>query len=223
MKNILLVSAHADDETFGMGGTLVKLSKSPKDYKLFWLILSKIWYPKWNKKAIASRKKAIEKISKEINFSQVQHWDYKDNLLDTYPLNEMQEKMIEFMERIKPNIIFTPSPWDFNFEHKIAFDLVEMSSKPYYSKYIEKILAYEIPSSTDSSFKSAKNFPFNYYVNIEKEISKKINLLKYYDTEFHKFPHPRSAEYIKALSVVRGAESGMKHAEGFCNVREIVK
>ena len=223
MKKILIVSAHADDETFGMGGTLVKLSKSPKDNKLYWLILSKIWQPKWSRNAISSRKKAIEKITKEINFLEVKQWDYKDNLLDTYSINEMQEKLIDYMENIKPNIIFTPSPWDFNFEHKIAFDLVEMSSKPYYSKYIEKILTYEIPSSTDSSFKIVKNFQFNHYVNIEDELSKKFELLKYYDTELHNFPHPRSMEFIKALSVVRGAESGMKHAEGFCVVREIIK
>jgi LmbE family N-acetylglucosaminyl deacetylase len=223
MKKILVVSAHADDETFGMGGTLVKLSKSPKNYKLYWLILSKIWLPKWNKNAISSRERAIDKISKEVNFLQVQQWDYKDNLLDTYCLNEMQEKMIDYLDKIKPNIIFTPSPWDFNFEHKIAFDLVEMSSKPFYSNYIEKILTYEIPSSTDSSFKMVKKFQFNYYVNIEDELSKKIELLKYFDTELHDFPHPRSKEYIKALSMVRGAESGMKHAEGFCIVRENVK
>lgn len=223
MKKILVISAHADDETFGMGGTLVKLSKSPQHFKLYWLILSKIWHPKWPKRAISARKKAIEKISKQVNFLQTEHWDYKDNLLDTYSINELQEKMIFHFEKIKPNIIFTPSPWDFNFEHKIAFDLVEMSAKSYYSNYIEKILTYEIPSSTDASFKNIKNFPFNYYVNIEAELSTKIKLLNYYDTELHKFPHPRSVDYIKALSVVRGAESGMKHAEGFCIVREIVK
>ena len=223
MKRILVVSAHADDETFGMGGTLLKLSKSPKSFNIYWLILTKIWSPKWNNYAIKSRKKAITKISNTLNFKEIEQWDYKDNLMDNYSLNEMQEKMIMCFDRIKPNIIFTPSPWDFNFEHRMAFELVEMSSKPFYSKYIEKIIAYEIPSSTDAAIKAVKNFPFNYYVNIENELSKKIELMKYYDTEYSTFPHPRSEEYIRSLSKVRGVESGLKHAEGFCLVREIMK
>ena len=223
MKKILVISAHADDETFGMGGTLYKLSKNTKSYSLYWLILTKIWSPKWNEYALNSRIKAIEKISRKLKFKEIEQWEYKDNLMDTYSLNEMQEKMIESFEYIKPNIIFTPSPWDFNFEHKIAFELVEMSSKPYYSNYIEKIIAYEIPSSTDSAFKTNKNFPFNYYVNIENVLSRKIELMKYYDTELFEYPHPRSEEYITSLSKVRGAESGLKNAEGFCLVRRIIK
>jgi len=223
MKKILVISAHADDETFGMGGTLLKLSKVPKSYKLYWLILTKIWSPKWNDYAFESRKKAIIKISSKLHFKEIEQWDYKDNLMDTYSLNEMQERMIKTFDRIKPNIIFTPSPWDFNFEHKMAFELVEMSSKPFYSNYIEKIIAYEIPSSTDSAIKAYKNLPFNYYVNIENELSKKIELMKYYDTEYYEFPHPRSEDYIRALSKVRGVESGVKHAEGFCLVRGVMR
>ena len=182
MKKILVISAHADDETFGMGGTLSKFSKSPKEYKVYWLILSSIWSPKWTDYAIKSRKKAIDKISEELNFIEVEQWDYKDNLMDTYSMNEMQEKLISYLDKIKPNIIYTPSPWDFNFEHRIAFELVEMSSKPFYSKYIEKLIAYEIPSSTDAAIHLVKSFNCNYYMNIEDELSKKIELMKYYDT-----------------------------------------
>ena len=106
MKKILVISAHADDETFGMGGTLFKLSKSPKNYKVYWLILSRIWSPKWTDDAIKSRKIAIKKISDALNFVKIEQWDYKDNLMDTYPLNEMQDKMINYFDKIKPDIIF---------------------------------------------------------------------------------------------------------------------
>ena len=223
MKDVLIVSAHADDEILGMGGTLLKFSKLPKEYRLHWLIMTSIWHPKWSNDDINKRSVAIKRISEIIGFINLTKWNYKDNFLDTYPKNDIQENLISVLDNIQPNIIFTPSPWDFNFEHKLTFDLIEMSTKNYYSQYVEQIIAYEIPSSTDAAFKMHKNFPFNYYINIENEIDNKIELMMLYDSEIKAFPHPRSEKYIRSLSEVRGIESGFMHAEGFCKLKERVK
>ena len=67
MAKILIVSAHADDEIFGMGGTLLKLSKN-EDNDISWLILSKIWEPKWSAKEISGRDIAIKKLNELIGF-----------------------------------------------------------------------------------------------------------------------------------------------------------
>jgi LmbE family N-acetylglucosaminyl deacetylase len=220
MKNILIISAHADDEAFGMGGTISVLSQK-NDINLYWLIATKIWVPKWSEDDLKSRNVAINKMNTMHHFKEIIRWDFNDNMLETEPTNNLQEKMIETFDRILPNVIFTPSRSDFNHEHRLIFDIVEMSSKPYYSPYIEEVLAYEIPSSTDASFKSIKNFTSNVYYNIEETIDKKIEQIKFYDTELHKTPHPRSEEYIRALAKVRGGEAGVKYAESFTLLRGI--
>ena len=220
MKEVLIISAHADDETFGMGATLLKLAKS-KEYQISWLICTTIWEPKWNKQAIQSRINAIDSLNKVIGFKEIIQWKYKDNCLDLVPINELQDKMIQVIEKIKPQIIFTPSAWDFNFEHKIVFDIVEMSTKQYYSHYIEEIFSYEIPSSTDASFDVNNNFIFNTYYDIEDCLEEKLMLLHFYDTELHQAPHPRSSEYVKSLAVKRGGECGCHFAEGFHLLRMI--
>jgi LmbE family N-acetylglucosaminyl deacetylase len=222
MKNILIISAHADDEALGMGGTLSLLSKGGIN-NLYWLIATKIWNPKWSMDAIKSREIAIENMNKMHRFKEIIRWDFGDNMLDREPINDIQEKMIEVIDRIKPNIIFTPSFWDFNHEHKLIFDIVEMSSKSFYSPYIEEILTYEIPSSTDAAFMTVKNFPSNVYYNIETTIDEKIKQINFYTTEIKAFPHPRSEEYIRALAKVRGVESGVKYAESFVLLRGIRK
>ena len=214
MAKILIVSAHADDEVFGMGGTLLKLSKN-KDNDMSWLILSKIWEPKWSAKEIRGRDIAIKKLNELIGFKSVHHWDYKDNKLDTYSTNELQDRLILLIDQIKPEIIYTPSVWDFNHDHRIACELIEMSTKSYYSRSIKEIIAYEIPSSTDHSFSSIRKFTPNLYHDITSTIDDKLKALEIFDSELKLFPHPRSKEYVKSLAMVRGGESGVKFAEAF--------
>ena len=221
MKKILIISAHADDESFGMGGTLKKFQD--EGYELHWLIFTKVWEPKWSKDILNERKIAIENIKKQLSINTIEQWEFLDNRLDIIPIDELQSRLIISFEKVRPEWVFVPSPWDFNHEHEIVFNIVQMSTKPYYSSYIEKIIAYEIPSSTDSTFKTFKQFPFNLYINIEKYIESKVELIKNYKSELMEFPHPRSIEYVKSLAKVRGAESGLLYAEGFHILREIQK
>ena len=157
------------------------------------------------------------------NFAEIIRWNYRDNMLEMEAVNNIQDKMINLFERIKPNIIFTPSCWDFNHDHRVIFDIVEMSSKTFYSPYIEEILAYEIPSSTEASFSTTKSFPSNVYYKIDSTIDEKIKQINFYTTEIYNFPHPRSKEYIEALAKVRGVEAGSKYGESFVLLRGIRK
>ena len=222
MSRILIISAHADDESFGMGGTLGKLA-SQKSNLLYWLIATKIWEPKWEIKIIKQRKKSIKAVKSILNFQEVIQWEYQDNRLDLISKDELQKRLINILNKFKPQIIFLPSPWDDNYEHKLMYEIVEMSTKPCYSSYVEKIIAYEIPSSTDASFKSIKKFPLNLYYDIENYMNTKIDLIKQYKSELLEFPHPRSIKYIQSLANVRGVEAGVLYAEGFHIFREIIK
>lgn len=223
MKNrILIISPHDDDESFGMGGTLLKL-KENKDNELYWLIITKSWEPRWSGEAVASRERAIEIINKEVGFSNLYRWNFPNFKLDNYDKNDLHRKMVKFFDELMPNEIYLPSPWDVNFEHQLVFEIVKMSSKPFYSKYIKAIIAYEVPSSTDAVFSTVSKFTSNLYVDISKYIERKIHLIEQYKSENYAYPHPRSAAYVKALAQVRGGESGLEYAESFHILRKINK
>lgn len=221
MKKVLIVSAHADDEVFGMGGTLCKLRDT--GVEIHWLILTKLWEPNWNSKQITKRSAEIKLISQSLKFTTTTQWDFPDNQLDTIPLSQLQNKMIAYLDNLKPDTIFSPSPWDFNFEHRVAFELIEMSTKPYYSHYIGKIIAYEIPSSTDWSLGHRSAPQPNWYVDINSFLNEKWLLCKTYEDEVYNFPHPRSKKGIQAFADKRACESGTKSAEAFWVVRNIWK
>jgi LmbE family N-acetylglucosaminyl deacetylase len=222
MKTVLVISAHADDEAFGMGGTLAHLAADPA-VSLVWLIASRIWEPKWNSAALADRERAIKGLSEHLGFREVIRWEYPDNRLDTIPIDDLQTALIEVLDRVRPQTIYMPSRWDFNFEHRLLFDLVEMSTKTYYTPYVERVLAYEIPSSTDGGFQSFGSFPANWYVDIEAQLERKVEFMRLFSTELHEFPHPRSEAYVRALAQKRGGEAGLRAAECFVLCRQVVR
>jgi len=63
----LIIAPHADDETLGLGGTLLKRS-SKKGNKLYWLLITEPQSPDYSQKFINSRIKQIQKIKKIYNF-----------------------------------------------------------------------------------------------------------------------------------------------------------
>ena len=49
-----------------------------------------------------------------------------------------------------------------------------------------------------------------------------MQAIKAYLSELREFPHPRSIEAIEALAKKRGSEIGVKYAEAFYLIREII-
>ena len=80
---------------------------------------------------------------------------------------------------------------------------------------VKKILSFEILSSTEWSKFKNKGFEPNYFIDISKQMKKKITSMKHYRRELRKYPHSRSIKAIEALARFRGVSCGVKYAEGF--------
>ena len=57
--------------------------------------------------------------------------------------------------------------------------------------------------------------PTAFYGIKDEDIEAKIKAIGVYKDVIRKHPHPRSEKNLKALSVVRGSQSGFEYAEGF--------
>ena len=66
-----------------------------------------------------------------------------------------------------------------------------------------------IPNNINSSFKP------NYFIEIDKYFNNKLKALKYYKSQLHDFPHPRSLKAIQALAEYRGSTINVNKAEAF--------
>ena len=215
----LIVAPHPDDETLGVGGTILR--KKSEGETVAWLIITNMSISEgWTEQQIKSRKKEIDKISKFYNFDKVFELNLPTTKLDNIPMSDLTSKISECFKLFEPEEIYIPHNADAHSDHRIVFDAVISSSKWFRLKSVKKILAYETLSETGFGLSRTNNFSPNVFVDISSFIKYKIKAMNIYESELGSPPFPRSEENIKALALIRGSESGYLAAEAFELLRE---
>ena len=115
------------------------------------------------------------KASKILGFKWIDNFDYPDNELDKIPLLSLIKKIEIIKKKINPSVIITHNHSDLNIDHRKIFEATLTAFRPEPKTKVEKILTFEVPSSTDFRIlKRQNNFVPNFYVNIEKHLKFKI-------------------------------------------------
>jgi len=225
MKNriILIVSPHADDETFGCGGSIFR--HIAKGDEVHWLLVTQMSYATgYTEKQIIQRRADINTISTLFGFNSTVELGLPPAKLDTIPKSEIVQKIASVIDNISPEIVYVPYRNDVHSDHEIVFDATISCCKSFRRPFIRKILAYETQSETDFCLKPGNAaFTPNYFVDISKYIDDKVRAVSVYESEVAQFPFPRSIEAMKALAMLRGSQSGVNSAESFIILKEIVK
>lgn len=221
MKNVIVISAHPDDETLGVGGTLLK-HKELGD-KLFWIIATKISEDEgFSRERINSRQDEIEKVSRRFGFEEVFFLNYSTMSLSSSSVVGLVPKLSKIFQEIKPEILFSLNRSDAHSDHRYLSDAVMACTKSFRYPFLKKVLMYECLSETE--FAPAfheKVFIPNYFVDISEFLEKKIEIMRIYSSELGDHPFPRSERNIRALATYRGAVAGCEYAEAFQVVKII--
>lgn len=227
--NILVVSAHPDDEIIGMGGVLKKLSKDNKIKVLFLadgitarkqsgFKNSKEYevtksQKKLMQKEIEKRKKHAIKALKLLGVKETKFLDLPDNELDLIPFLKIVKEVEKEIEKTKCDTIFTHHHNDLNIDHRLAYEASITAARPLEHSKINSIISFEAISSSD--WRHPYSFKPNLFIDISKELPQKIKALKEYKNEIREFPHPRSKETLEAVAIRWGSLYGYKAAEAF--------
>ena len=216
-KNILVIAAHPDDEILGCGGTINGLTK--KNYNVYSLVLGSgidSRFKTINKKKKISLHQQCIRANKILGVKKVFLENLKDNRLDNYDLLDIVKLIESYIEKIKPSIIFTHCNKDLNIDHQITFRASLTAARPMKNRIVKKFLCFETVSSTEWSFgKFNGGFNPSVFFDIDESIKIKLKSLAIYRSEMRKFPHPRSLQNIKNLSMLRGSSIGCRFAEAF--------
>ncbi len=223
MKNVIVISAHPDDETLGAGGALLKHVANGDN--IFWLIVTNVFEEHgFSKERVKSRQEEIKKVEKLFGFSKTYYLDYPTMTLSSSSLLKMVPEISGVFSETEPEIIYSLNRSDAHSDHRVIFDAVMACTKSFRYPYIKKILMYECISETEFAPALAERvFLPNYFVDITDYIEKKLEIMKVFESEISEHPFPRSLENIKALAHFRGASVGVKYAEAFQLLKYIDK
>lgn len=218
---VLVVIAHPDDETLGVGGAIARHVDEGR--QVFVLSLTDgVGARGLNRRAAAARARAADRAANILGFKWLHRASFADNALDTVPLLEIVKTIEDAKESSRPTLVYTHFPYDLNVDHRIVCQAVMTAFRPQPGELCAEIRACEIPSSTDYGAAIAQT-PFipNVAVAINRTWRKKLKALQAYSAEMRPFPHTRSYRALEALAVLRGAAVGLPMAEAFQMLRMI--
>jgi LmbE family N-acetylglucosaminyl deacetylase len=215
----LVIAPHPDDETLGVGGTLLR-RKSEKA-RVAWLIVSGISVESgWSAEKVRERDDEIKRVGELFGFDETFVLNLPTTRLDLLPMRDLVAGISQVFKSFEPEEIFVPHPSDVHTDHRVVFNAVASCTKWFRYPHIKRVLAYETLSETDFGLGTDKGFCPNVFVDIDKFLDQKLRAMEIYKSEVGVYPFPRSHEAIRALAAVRGVAAGFKAAEAFQLLRE---
>ncbi|MCI8447255.1 MAG: PIG-L family deacetylase [Eubacterium sp.] len=225
MSMILVVAAHPDDEVLGAGGTVARrVSEGDTAYAL---VLGEGQTSRWDSRSQAERS-AVDSLhndsisaSKILGYKDIYFGEFPDNRFDSADLLDIVKSVENFLEKLRPDIIYTHFGGDLNVDHQVTNQAVLTAARPQGDYSVREIYAFETVSSTEWNFGSRKVFCPNVFVNIEGYFQKKCDAMSKYTSELRMFPHPRSLQMLEITARKWGGAVGRQYAEAFELLRRV--
>lgn len=227
MKTYLTVTAHPDDEILGFGASSYILTNN--GHKVYNCILSGNVEARFKRPEVEKLYKDTCKAQKIVGAEPPILGDFPNIKFNTVPHLELVQFIEKVIEEVEPDFIFTHHPSDLNDDHLCVSRACQAASRLFQRrsdiKPIKGLYFMEIPSSTDWAFPTnVAPFLPNTFIEVGLEAVKaKIKSLTAYEGVMRPLPHPRSEEIIVGLAAMRGGQSGVKYAEAFHAVFQILE
>ncbi|HYZ97249.1 MAG TPA: PIG-L deacetylase family protein [Acidimicrobiales bacterium] len=211
---MLVLAPHPDDETLGAGGTIAALAGAGGEVTVLTVAghLPPLYPPEVHEQRLVEARRAHTVLGvKEAVFL-----DYPAVLLGQVPVPELNARVKEVVERVRPDVLLVPF-LDRHLDHRLVFEAAMVAARPVgVGRGIGVVAAYETVSSTHWNAPHLEpTFAPNWCVDISNHIDAKLEALSRYESELDAFPGARSMEAVRALALFRGSQAGCGFAEGF--------
>ena len=226
-RAVLVIAAHPDDEILGCGGTLARHAAEGDTVHV--LIVAEGATardserdPRGREPELTALRAAASRAAAAIGAEEPRLLGLPDNRLDTLPLLDVIKPIEAVIEAVAPEIVYTHHAGDLNIDHRIVHQATVTACRPLPGSPVRALYAFETLSSTEWQT-AGEAFRPQRWVDIEPYLDRKMRALDAYQAEMRPFPHARSREAVEAPARWRGASAGLKAAECFVVVREVVR
>ena len=226
LKNILVIAAHPDDELLGVGGTIRRFVNEGATARA--VIMAEGLTSRGESRAetnpseLLALQEDARRAASEVGYFGIDFCGFPDNRMDSMDLLDIIKTVSSYVERYKPDTIFTHHHGDLNIDHRLTCEAVLTACRPVGDYCVKRIYAFETPSSTEWNYNYTEPFTPNVYVDVSDTLEAKIRGMACYRTESAEYPHPRSAEALRALGRYRGSNAGFGMAESFIVLRTVI-
>jgi LmbE family N-acetylglucosaminyl deacetylase len=212
-SSLLVIAAHPDDESLGLGGTINNATRAGKNVHVLFLSTG-VGSRDLNRENASARLVAAKRALNLLGCHQISFGDFPDNSFDSVGVLTLAKFIEAKINEVQPNIIFTNFHSDLNVDHRLTAEASLVAARPKPGSPVDEFYFYEVLSSTGWQF-GATQFRPTYFTDITGSILQKLAALHEYATEMDDSPGARSYEAVKALARFRGNFVGFEYSEAF--------
>jgi len=227
-STVLVVAAHPDDEVLGCGGTIARHADAGDQVHVLIAAEGATSRQQYRDREQVSDElsalvRAAQRAGSILGAASVELLGLPDNRLDSLDRLELIKLIEVYINRYKPQIVYVHHAGDLNIDHRRLHEAVVTACRPIPGHCVTMLFTYEVPSSTDwQTPGSGPAFQPNWFIDISRQLERKMIALSEYSTEMRKWPHTRSLETLNYLAKLRGSQVGHEAAEAFHLLRNVV-
>ena len=217
---VLVVAAHPDDEILGVGGTIAAHVARGDEVRLAIMCGGgSVRYSQEDRSLIHAE---AQKAAGILGVAGLILGELPDQRLDTLPISQVAAEIESLVRSFQPATIYTHFCGDINRDHRVLTEAVMVAARPYAAPYVQEILMYETPSSTEWGLAQlSASFQPNVFVDISRMLEKKMQAFACYSAEICAEPHPRSLVALRERARYWGSLVNRQAAEPFVAIRSL--
>ncbi len=205
--DVLAIGAHPDDVELGCGGTLAKLVGSGRRVAILHLTRGE----RGTRGTVEERRREAEAAGAALGARRVDFLDLGDGALRTGEPEE--DALIAHLRRLRPEIVFGPTPEDRHPDHGRAHRLVEAAA--FYAGLARRAPESGAPHRPAAVFGYMQHDPFapSFIVDITAFWERKLQALAAYESQLHQEGRARAEPPTKVASreFARAVEGRARH------------